>query len=207
MDRTRTQNAVRNLVNLYTVVIGVALSNAVVRLLDPSKGLDAILPDRIALFVAFVVTLLPFFHGALRHLDDAFVENKTEHLRRGVLIFDFALLFLHAMAFVVLSLLLHKPGQFAWVLAAVIAVDVIWAAFAHFASSSRGGSLSAEGKWGIINLVFFIAVSSILVMTDTGFGQEVVTPMKVALPLAGACIVRTLVDYVWCGDFYFPTEG
>ncbi|MBK9067349.1 MAG: hypothetical protein IPL76_10780 [Gemmatimonadetes bacterium] len=54
-----------------------------------------------------MATLFPFYHGALRHLDDAYLENENHHIKRGALIFDFLLLFLHAMCFVVLALLIQ----------------------------------------------------------------------------------------------------
>src|SRR5207253_2832610 len=132
----RMENSVKSLVELYTVVIGVALSLAVVSLIDLNKGLDVITLPSTLLFIAFIATLFPFYHGALRHLDDAYIENDDRRIKDGALVLDFVLLFLHAVAFVVLSLLLKKPGQFAWVLAVVLSIDVIWGVFAHFASSA-----------------------------------------------------------------------
>ena len=202
MQNKRRENSVRSLVNLYTVVIGVALSNAVVSLIDVTKGLESVTLASASLFIAFVATLFPFFHGALRHLDDAYIENDNQHIKDGALVVDFVLLFLHALAFVVLSLLLKKPGHFAWVLVVLLSIDVIWGVFAHFASSSKE-AITAESKWTIINFVFVSLAISYLVIHDT-YLNEFPDPVKLSIPIAFACIVRSLVDYTWCRAFYFP---
>lgn len=202
MRNKKMENSVKNLVNLYTVVIGVALSAAVVGVVDLDAGLKSATLVSTSLFIAFVVTLFPFFHGALRHLDDAYIENENDHIKAGALVIDFILLFLHALAFVVLSLLIVKPAHFAWVLVVLIAIDVVWGVFAHFASSSKG-SLTAESKWTIINFVFVGLVVSYLVIQDITL-NELAEPIKLAIPVAFVCTIRTLVDYVWCRDFYFP---
>jgi len=184
------------------VIIGVALSLAVVTLVDSVKGLESVTLNSLLLFIAFIATLFPFYHGALRHLDDAYIENENQHIKDGALVVDFLLLFFHALGFVVLSLLLKKPGHFAWVLVALLAIDVIWGVFAHFASSSMHG-LSAESKWTIINFVFVGAAVWYLVVHDV-YLMELPDPVKMSIPIAFACLVRSLADYVWCKAFYFP---
>jgi hypothetical protein len=202
MQNKRRENSVRSLVNLYTVVIGVALSLAVVGLIDPQRGLQSVTLSSTSLFIAFIATLFPFYHGALRHLDDAYVENVNDHIKDGALVVDFVLLFFHALAFVVLSLLLKKPGHFAWVLVILLSIDVAWGVFAHFASSSKG-TLTAEWKWTIINFVFVAGAVSYLVTNDLLLG-ELSDPIKLSIPIMFACAVRTLADYGWCRAFYFP---
>lgn len=201
----RKENSVRNLVSLYTVVIGVALSLAVVTVVDVEKGLESVTLASTLLFAAFVVTLFPFYHGALRHLDDAYIENPNEHIKDGALVFDFVLLFLHAMVFVVLSLLLKKPAHFAWVLIALLSVDVVWGIFAHFASSSIR-EMSAESKWTVINFVFVGCATWYLIANDI-YLADLPSPLKLAIPIAFACILRTLIDYIWCRTFYFPRSS
>ena len=83
MKNRRLANSIKSLVNLYTVVIGAALSLAVARAIDVKLGLTSISAVSMLLFVCFIVTLFPFFHGALRHLDDAFVENDSANIKTG----------------------------------------------------------------------------------------------------------------------------
>ena len=205
MNNKKLENSVRSLINLYTVVIGAALSLAVARAIDVKAGLASLSMVSVLLFLCFVVTLFPFFHGALRHLDDAYVENVNSHIKTGALIIDFALLFLHALAFVVLSQLLQHPSHFAWFLIAVLTIDVIWGIFAHFGSSSIG-SLSSASRWTIINIAFIAAVCLYLVINDI-YLEYSLEPLKLAVLLAIACILRSTIDYVWCREFYFPKSG
>jgi hypothetical protein len=202
MKNKKLENSVKSLINLYTVVIGAALSLAVARAIDVRAGLVSVSGVSMLLFVCFVVTLFPFFHGALRHLDDAFVENESPSIKTGALIIDFALLFLHALAFVVLSQLLQRPSHFGWILIGVLGIDVVWGIFAHFGSSS-GSKLSAESKWTIINFFFIGIVASYLIVTDTYLDYSG-DALKLSLLLTIACVLRSTVDYLWCKDLYFP---
>lgn len=203
MISKKKENAVKSLVSLYTVVIGVALSVSVLTLIDPKVGLSAVTGGSVLLFGAFVATLLPFYHGALRHLDDAYLENESTQIKDGALIVDFLLLFFHAMAFVVLALLIHRPVDFAWLLIGVLSIDVIWAIFTHFGSSSTAPG-GAEGKWGIINFLFVCVAVCYLVIQGIYFGTGSSDDAKVAVPVFVFAAIRTVADYVWCRKFYFP---
>ena len=204
MKNTKLENSIKSLVNLYTVVIGAALSLAIARTINFTTGLTSVSGVSLLLFLCFVITLFPFFHGALRHLDDAFIENVNPNIRTGALIIDFALLFLHALAFVVLSQLLQHPSHFAWFLIAVLAIDVFWGVFAHFGSSSPR-ELSAEWKWTIINFIF-IGIAAIYLVSNDIFLDYNSHTLKLSILLAIACVLRTAADYVWCSDLYFPSS-
>lgn len=204
MENRKKENSVKSLTSLYTVVVGVALSLAIVGLIDPKRGLESVSWSPLLLFISFVATLFPFYHGALRHLDDAYIENDSAHIKDGALIIDFVLLFLHGIAFVILSLLLTKPGHFAWVLVALLTIDVVWGLFAHFASSARGKH-TAEWKWTSINFVF-VGLAVWYLIDNEIFMKDLSNPIKLSFPIAFACVARTVVDYIWCRSFYFPVD-
>lgn len=200
----KLENSIRNLINLYTVVIGVALSIAVVGAIDANSGLTSVDGVQLSLFVCFLVTLLPFFHGALRHLDDAYLEDVTPNIKTSALIIDFALLFLHALAFVLLSQLLSRPAHFAWILIAILAIDVVWGVFTHYVAPSARSGVSPELRWTFINFIFCAFVVIYLVINEVTLeyaGDE----LKLAIVLSVACVVRSVTDYVWCRALYFPT--
>jgi hypothetical protein len=201
---TKRQNAVRSLSSLYTVVIGVALSLSAVQLVNRSGGILSIPIAELLLFVSFIFTLVPFYHGALRHLDDAYLENINPHIRAGALILDVLLLISHGMVFVALSLLLASPGQFAWLLVAVLAVDVVWGGLVHYGASTQSKD-GAEGKWALINLVFVVVSCVLLLSFDIGLKSQI-DPTKVAAGVFAISLLRTLVDYGLCWAFYFPAD-
>ena len=202
MISKRRENGIKGLVNLYTVVIGVALSLAVVGLVDMEKGLESITLPATFLFVAFVATLCPFYHGALCHIDEVYLSDGHEHVKRGALIFDFALLLLHSLVFVVLALLLRKPNHFGWVLVGLFGVDILWSVLTHFGASAES-NLTPEKKWGIINVIFVVIVVSYFVAQDI-YVPATVDVFKVSLLLMIASLTRSLVDYMWCSSLYFP---
>jgi hypothetical protein len=205
MQNKRKENVVRSLVGLYTVIIGVALSLSVATLIDPQKGLESLTPSSTLLFGAFLVTLFPFYQGALRHLDDAYIENDNPNIKDGALIVDFMLLFLHSLAFVLLALLLQRPANFAFVLTGVLLIDVVWGVFAHFGSSSKSENLTAESKWTILNFVFVAAAAWYLVANDISLNDSR-DAIKLSVPIAIAAMLRTMADYIWCNAFYFPRQ-
>jgi len=202
MRNKKLENSVRALGNLYTVVIAAALTAAVVVALDVNQGLQSLQLHTSFLFVAYVATLLPFFHGALRHLDDVYIENDNPQIKTGAFIIDFTLLFLHALAFLILSQLLKKPADFAWTLLLLLAVDVVWGIFTYFGSSSPG-SLSAESRWTIINFIFIAVIGLGLYENDVWIGWQGVQGKLAAIVMV-ACLLRSLADYFWCREVYFP---
>ena len=202
MKNKKLENSVKSLVNLYTVVIGASLSIAVAGAIDINKGLLSLTTSTMFLFIAFVATMFPFFHGALRHLDDAYIENENDHIKPGAWIIDFSLLFLHALAFLVLSQLLNKPVDFAWFLISLLAIDVVWGVFTFFGSSSPA-KLSPEIRWAIINLFFIGLVAIYLVSDDIYLGWQGDSG-KLAVLICIACVLRSVGDYLWCHDVYFP---
>lgn len=182
--------------------MGVALSLAITKLIDAQAGLQAITASSALLFLAFLVTLFPFYHGALRHLDDAYIENNNSHIRDGALVLDFLLLLLHGIAFVVLSILIAVPNHFAWALVGLLTIDVTWGMFVHFGSSSRDQH-AAEWKWTIINFIF-VSLSAWYLVANGIYFEMMQDPLTLSIPIAIACTIRTLVDYRWGIDFYFP---
>lgn len=201
MQLQSRENSIKSLINLYTVVIGVALSRAVAEVVDSNSGLQSVTLPTILLFIAFVATLIPFVHGAIRHLYDAYLESDSSHIKDGALVFDFILLFVHALAFAVLSLLLKKPSHFAWFLTVLLSIDVVWGIFVSIGASSKSNH-GAEKKWAIINFVFVGCSISFLVLKDIGLvdGEN----LKIAVPISFACILRSVADYLSCKSFYFP---
>lgn len=202
MVNKKKENSVKSLINLYTVVMGVALSTAITKLIDSQTGLQSLTLSSCLLFIGFLATLIPFYHGALRHLDDAYIENNNPHVKDGALVIDFLLLLLHGIGFVVLSILIAVPNHFAWALIALLSIDVVWGIFVHFGSSSETSNV-AEWKWTIINF-FFIALAICYLVAHGIYMAIISEPLALSIPIVFACIIRTLVDYVWGNDFYFP---
>jgi hypothetical protein len=142
------ESSVRSLANLYSVVIGVGLSLGIVNLVDAAKAPIPVKLGLLPYFVSYLVTLIPFYHGALRHLDATYVEEGGRQVRSGGLLLDFLVLFLESCLLLALAVLLPSPQLYAWGLVALLSVDIIWGFLAHVAFSKAG----AELKWAYINI-------------------------------------------------------
>src|SRR5690348_8969697 len=122
--RQKQERSVGHLQELYGVVVAIALGLAAGRLI-PSAG-RAIDFHHWFLGLALLVTLIPFYHGALRHLDEQYAQGSTPGRPYSVLI-DFALLFLESCAFLALAVSVDRPHIFAKAFLALLALDVLWA--------------------------------------------------------------------------------
>jgi lysylphosphatidylglycerol synthetase-like protein (DUF2156 family) len=160
--------------------------------------------ELLPVFIAFLVTLIPFYHGALRHLDMTYVEQGGKQVRSGALLADFTILFIESCLLLALAILLPTPQFFAWGLAALLTIDTIWAFFAHLCFS-QAVKPKAELRWGLINLI----TTGVLVMFFVMIG--IFPPMvggsepKLGILILTVSVVRTVIDYAWCWDFYYPS--
>lgn len=199
-------NSVRNLEHLYTTVVALALSLAIYNLIDVTRGSLPFRLELVPFFFTFLITLIPFYHGALRHLDITYVEQGGRHVRKGALLVDFSALFIEGCLFVVLSALLTRPLFFVWGLVALLAFDTIWGVTAYLAFSKEGKP-KAELTWALINFVSVVVISIYLIVLGFVPSNEVeyVGSLKLSAGMFGFSLSRTVVDYILCWDTYYPS--
>jgi hypothetical protein len=195
-ERESQKRSVEHLQGLYSVVVALALSLAADRLLPGS--------DRVArargfeLAAALVVTLIPFYHGALRHLDDVYGPGSGSAAHSFSVLIDFLLLFVESCAFLALSVSIKQPWTFAWLFLALLALDVLWAYLTTTFLAARPQQ-AAPTTWLKVNLGFGLTLLAILVSLSVGGWGSPGVVAYVALLLATA---RTAVDYALSWKFY-----
>jgi hypothetical protein len=181
--------------------MGVSLSMAIAKLIDTNASEIPIKWDALFNFGSFLVVIIPFHQGAIRHLYATYVEGGgSSRIKRGALAIDFLLLFFQACIFVAMSVLVQNTQWFVNILIVLLAVDCVWGLLAHLAFTGASAQV-AEKKWAIINLVagavlFFLSKLGPPLLD--GWGNE----MKQLAFLV--CLVRTIADYVVSWDFYYP---
>src|SRR5262245_24966570 len=90
-----SKNSVSQLAELYTVVIGIALSISIYNTIDSSRVAIPLNLDYLPNLLTMLVLIIPFYHGAVRHLFATYVENGgSTRIKSGALLADFVLLFL-----------------------------------------------------------------------------------------------------------------
>jgi hypothetical protein len=191
------ERSVDSIEKIYAVVIALAISQAVQSLLkDPSGGVDISLEklsSGLPAFLAFLVTLVPFWHGMNRHLDRCYLE-KTSGVVQGALLLDFSVFFLEASFLFAAAWSLRSGIESFYYLGLLLVVDMVWGGISH--QIHFPGKKSHAVKWSRINAAALVA--AILIVT-LPFQPKTWVLLLVA-------VLRTFTDYGCCWDFYFPSS-
>lgn len=196
------RNSARNLQELYTVAVAAALGFAAERAVsvtgdDTRFDMDAIWP-----LIAFLATLIPFYHGAVRHLESTFVDEPTRpalegrRVRRGTLLADFLLLFAEGFIFIAIARTLTDPEMAARWLLFLLVFDALWGVGVNYLGYDPPKS-ALRLPWVIINTIAAPMLLLALILPGN----------SITLPLVfGGLVVRTVIDYWVSWEFYFPSD-
>lgn len=190
------ERSVDSVQKIYAVVIALAIAQAIQSLLKSSTGAADLnlsqLLSGVPGFVAFLVTLVPFWHGMNRHLDRCYLE-KDNSVVQGALLLDFGTFFVEAIFLFAAGWSL-RSGIIPFVcLGLLLFTDMVWAFISH--QIHFPGRKSHAVKWSAINITSIVV--AILVVAFP-FQSKILVLMVIA-------VVRSLVDYWLCWNFYFPT--
>jgi hypothetical protein len=164
VNETPQAVSVRHLQGLYSVVVAIALTLAVERLL-PGSGNKTIRSHSVPLFLALLVTVVPFYHGTLRHLDDIYIEKQGRGYRDGAVLLDFFALFIEGCLLLGLGALIAQPAPFGWVLLSLLLFDIAWALFTR-AVLATSQAPETPLNWLRVNAVAAILLTVYLTVTQ-----------------------------------------
>lgn len=158
--------------------------------------------DTVPVVVAFLATLIPFFHGAMLYMD-------TEIRGRAmVVLVDFLALFSQTVLFFVMAEFVREPTSFAIAWIVLLAVDVAWVLWLMTPMPRHSKGQDAEPifreyrPWAVINSVCILVLSVVLFMvptSDGGTGPD----LRLALILMAIAIARSAADYWLSRTVYF----
>jgi hypothetical protein len=193
-------SSVRHLESLYSVVIGLGLSLGMFNLIDASRTPIPIKPNLLLFFLSYLATLIPFYHGALRHLDARYIDIGSANPQSLALLGDFLVLFFESCIFFALALLLPSPGYYTLALVALLVVDAIWG----FISRVAFPSAKPESHWAYVNVITAVVLVVVLALMH-GFPLiPGASSPALAVVVFAISLGRTVIDYRWTWDFYFP---
>lgn len=196
-------NSVKQLCELYRVVISIAVGLAFHKLIDANLQPVPLVSGRVALFLAFIFTVIPFFHGAVRHLYATYIEGGgSSRVVNWVVLVDYYLLFLEGGLFVGLACAFESPQSFGFLLTGILALDVVWGAMSRIGFGGTDAQ-RAEVSWAAINAVTVVVLLVVMIadpiLRHWGLGD---TQFKLFLLLLA--VVRTGTDYYKNHTFYCP---
>jgi hypothetical protein len=201
-QRESQRRSVEHLQGLYSVVVALALTLAAERLFPEQQGLA---PSRaFVLASALLVTLIPFYHGALRHLDELYGRGKGRAAHGFSVLVDFLLLFLESCVLLAMGAsLTQEPRVFAWLFLALLTLDVVWAYLTTrflVAEPQR----AAQKTWLKVNCFFGLALLAILLAIFlSGRASSEAVPYVVLI----VALARTATDYALSWRFYVAAPG
>jgi hypothetical protein len=184
---------------LYAMIIALALTTSV-GVLTVSLGLNqpsgvpfshtGSVPT-VLMFVAFLSTLVVFYQGMNRHLDETFVcgDLANSHLP---LLLDLLVFLAESLILVLIANTINRPVTFFYAWTSLLAVDIAWG-LALFWVQRRKATL-----WWVVNNFGFV------------FGAwlcwRVLAPENVLL-LAVIEVLRSINDWRMNWEFYFPSRS
>lgn len=197
IDEEVSKDVFRILQRLYGVIVALAITTAI-GLTISINGI-ALSPfelniSYIALFGAFLVTIVPFYHGGSMYLLKNYIHANSPK-KKGIALVDFLALSFEGVVFFAIAASIKNLTSFEiWFLILLI-LDSLWVSFTYVASDKEEG---APKFWLIINgsmIVFFIVIYGI---SDNNWPQ-------IYSLIFVATAIRTVIDYYHCYDYYFPT--
>ena len=186
---------VRNLENLYSVVVAVGLTLAVQQLIVIGEGVEfrwGALPA----VIAYVVTLVPFYHGAERHLEDAYVDNPRQGANPRRLLFDFVVLFVEACVLLAAAAVVHFPRALLAALVVLWVIDIAWGVSARLIFRLKDEVL----KWAMVNSGAVAVFGGLWLVAELSDLAD----LTVGWALLAISLMRSVVDYATSWEFYFP---
>jgi len=207
------QRSVDSLQRLFSVVVALAITVAIQKVLFDEKGnmhvwydeathayvLWNALSNRLPALLAFIFSIVPFYHGMNRHLDRIYVEREVPGNKEGYLVVDFFVFFLESCLLVAFASLVGVKDYAFIALMLLLAVDAAWAFGTH--GIHYGAIAPSTARWGVINAVTI----GVLLL----FYCSNLFPIGVlrSWALSEVAVVRTIIDYSVCWRFYFPGQN
>lgn len=204
MENSRNVESVRHLQVLYSTVVGLGLALAIARFIEIRGEVVEVNWQALPVLGAFLVTLIPFYHGAQRHLDDAYLGGKAQRRGHGgLLLADFGFLFLESSLLFALAAFISAPRSFAWTLTILLSVDTLWGVIFYRVTAEEAQG-SAELGWAKINAVSVAVLLLLLLLSEIGDREVLLNQLPSGLVVFAIALLRTGADYAKTWSFYFP---
>lgn len=190
---TRTVDALQR---FYAMVIALAVTNSVrlllqtLGLIPADQAISATPHLTILLFITFLSTVVVFYHGMNRHLDDTFVIGPRTIPHRLPLLFDIFVFLVEGCLLVAMGSAINSPRVFFYTWTGLLVVDILWGLIVFLVVRNR-----AHLRW-IANNIVHVGIAWLFWL--------VLFPRNVVY-VAVIEILRTVIDYALNWPFYFPT--
>jgi hypothetical protein len=183
----------------FTIILALALGEAFKQFVADraDKPEDRVIQwDRLLALFSFLLLIVPFYQGMSRYFFVTYSDPlKVPQPYSAFLMFDGVAFMCESALFFVMSraLSLAQWRRYYWSVLSLLAVDSLWGTVAE---TTHGIQIA---PWIILNVVFGIILVAILFW----FRREARSYSAASIGLA-AMFVRTVLDYYFSWNFYFP---
>lgn len=212
-EKESKRRSVDSLQRLYSIVISLSIASILVAFSENILASNISTSDIIknfSILIAFIVTVVPFYHGANRYLDATYV-TKERAAKRYSLLVDFFALFFEAMLFFTLTRFTNSGDLFFLIFMILLLFDVIWTLVTKYTTKNSNSNSDRYFKWAAINLVCISLIISLFFtnwIQDVSGNQGVLIEAKSFSYILTTLIIigRTVADYILTWDFYYPND-
>ncbi|HEX8168026.1 MAG TPA: hypothetical protein VF601_19835 [Beijerinckiaceae bacterium] len=195
---------------VYTIVVGLSITEACKRLF-PFDFSDALNPS-VLMFVTFLVTVVPIFHGGDRSLDVKYLENPPEKdtpWRRFLLMWDVFMLLITAIFFVGIALSMQgahgipTPSAFYFWMSRMLFFDC-GVLIIDLLKTHLPRKLGHYLIWILLNFALgYMCLRASRSLGTSGSTSDDTTWW--GWVIFGLAFLRTIIDYIVGAKFMFPS--
>lgn len=198
-DTEALKLSIQGLQRIYAFIIAVAFTTSLNRLFIDARtqapNLTRLFTSEGLLFLAFLATVVPFFHGMNRHLDNIYALGRAPRTPQpGAILLDLCVFVIEASLLFLLAAAIADDAAFFRLCAYLLFIDIIWAIITRAITGSNIIS------WAFINSAATLLLVLLLVCRHR---QLLPSALSLAL-LTGTVFARTVIDYCVNWKFYFP---
>jgi hypothetical protein len=201
-------SAIGSLRELVVILSGITITFSLGRIVDGIDSRAGTNLQAMTLFVLLTLSIVRFYHGNMRLLDDSYFAAEGEVVaaegkvkaRRNIVV-DFGVILVTSVVFAAMGAFIQDYEFFFGGLTIILVMDTIWGVMAISANNIE--ALDIQKRWVINNavcafalLVIYIANAQFHLPEQWTFGLMV-----------GCALVSTIGDYVASWEFYFPGVG
>jgi len=200
------KRSVDNLQRLYTVVITLAITENLKRLLFTyPDGQTKIGYQEWLMFVSLIVTVIPFYHGANRYLDATYVTEERK-AKNAALMVDFLCLLIQGLLFFVVAMSSYDEKRFYTILSILLVWDIVWVVSTNLTAADKEDKMKGYTNWAMINFIATCALM-IFVWSNALHWQFWSSTLATSIACSFVIVSRTVFDYFRVWHFYYPGDS
>ena len=193
-------SAIGSLRELVVILSGITITFALARIVDGMNSAARINIQAVTLFVLLTLSIVRFYHGNMRLLDDSYdAENQTKAGRNIVV--DFAVILFTSLVFAAMGAFIQDYMFFFASFTAILALDAIWGLYAMGAHNIE--ALPIQKHWVGNNAICTFALLIVYIVRD----QAQLSVPVIFSAMVVCALASTIYDYVVSWRFYFPAVG